>query len=81
VTPPGDSSPPPASAAPPVGEEIHLPDPSLIPVVNAVGVTLIVLGVVISWLVSAAGVIIFVLSTVRWIRDTRRDISELPLEH
>ena len=67
--------------APPVGEEIHLPDASLVPVVNAVGVTLIVLGVVISWLLSAAGVIIFVLSTVRWIRDTRRDISELPLEH
>ena len=81
MTPPGDSSALPASAAPPVGEEIHLPDPSMLPVVNAVGITLIVLGVVITWLLSAAGVIIFVLSTARWIRDTRRDISELPLEH
>ena len=81
MTPPEDAPAPPASAVPPVGEEIHLPDPSLLPVVNAVGITLALLGILISWLLTAAGVLIFVLSTVRWIRDTRRDISELPLEH
>jgi hypothetical protein len=81
VTPPDEHSSPAASAVPPVGEEIHLPDPSMLPVVNAVGITLAVLGVVLSWLLTAAGVLIFVLSTVRWIRDTRREISELPLEH
>jgi hypothetical protein len=78
---PADRAAPPASAVPPVGEEIHLPDPSLVPVVNAVGITLAVLGVVLSWLLTAAGLIIFVLSTARWIRDTRREISQLPLEH
>jgi hypothetical protein len=81
MTPPADRAAPPASAVPPVGEEIHLPDPSLVPVVNAVGITLAVLGVVLSWLLTAAGLIIFVLSTARWIRDTRREISQLPLEH
>jgi hypothetical protein len=81
VTPPDEHSSPAASAVPPVGEEIHLPDPSMLPVVNAVGITLAVLGVVLSWLLTAAGVLIFVLSTVRWIRDTRREISELPLQH
>lgn len=81
MTPPHDRAAPPASAVPPVGEEIHLPGPSVIPVVNAVGITLAVLGIVLSWMLTAAGLLIFLLSTVRWIRDTRRDISELPLEH
>ena len=31
----------PETDAPPVGEEIHLPEPSLVPILNAVGVTLI----------------------------------------
>lgn len=81
MTPPNDRAAPPASAVPPVGEEIHLPGPSVIPVVNALGITLAVLGVVLSWMLTAAGLLIFLISTVRWIRDTRRDISELPLEH
>jgi hypothetical protein len=64
-----------------VGEEIHLPDPSLIPVLSALGITLAVVGLVINWLITAAGVVIFVATTIRWIRDTRRHIDELPLEH
>lgn len=67
--------------APPVGEEIHLPGPSLIPFLSAIGITLIVIGTTITWWLSAIGGIIFVLSTIRWVQDTRRDISELPEEH
>ena len=67
--------------APPVGEELHLPGPSLIPFASAVAITLIVIGTTISPLVSGVGVIVFLVTTVRWIRDTRRDISELPDEH
>jgi hypothetical protein len=67
--------------APPVGEEVHLPGPSMLPVVMAVGITLAVIGTTIDWLWSIIGVIIFILTLVMWIRDTRRDVSELPEEH
>jgi hypothetical protein len=66
---------------PPAGEEIHLPGPTLIPIITAVGITLTVIGTTINWLLSIAGVIIFVVCTVIWIRDTRRDVSQLPEEH
>jgi hypothetical protein len=67
--------------APPVAEEIHLPGPSLVPLVCAVGITLMVIGTTISWFISGIGLIIFVLSVVRWVRDTRRDVQALPDEH
>lgn len=67
--------------APPLGEEIHLPGPSLIPFFNALGITLTVIGVTISPLLIAVGLLIFLGTTVRWIRDTRRDMAELPAEH
>ena len=67
--------------APPVGEEIHLPGPSIIPPLNAVGVALALVGLMISILLTAVGVVIFLWTLVRWVRDTRRDVAELPLEH
>ncbi|HET9719684.1 MAG TPA: hypothetical protein VFP55_06385 [Solirubrobacteraceae bacterium] len=67
--------------APPVGEEIHLPGPSFIPVACAIGITLIVIGTTINWLFSIVGGVIFVITVVMWVRDTTRDISELPEEH
>lgn len=66
---------------PPVGEEIHIPGPSLLPLLCAAGITLMVVGTTIGWAYSIVGVILFVVTTVMWIRDTRRDISELPEEH
>ena len=67
--------------APPVGEEIHLPGPTLIPFMTAIGITLIVIGTTINPLFSIVGGVIFILTTVRWIRDTRRDVAALPEEH
>ena len=66
---------------PPPGEPVHLPGPTYLPVIVAFGVTLIVAGVVVQWLVSVAGLIITVIAVVRWIRETREEIGELPLEH
>lgn len=66
---------------PPVGEEVHLPGPSLIPFMSAIGITLIVIGTTIDWIFSVIGAIIFLITTYRWIRDTRRDVAELPEEH
>ena len=66
---------------PPVGEEIHLPGPSLIPLMSAIGITLAVVGTTLSLVISVIGLIIFLVTTVMWIRDTRRDIAELPEDH
>jgi Flp pilus assembly protein TadB len=67
--------------APDAGEEIHLPGPSLIPFLSAIGITMIVIGTTISWFISIVGLIIFVWTLIRWIRDTRRDVDALPEEH
>jgi hypothetical protein len=66
---------------PPSGEDIHLPGPSVLPLLVAIGITLILIGLTLSWYVSIFGVILFVISTGIWVRDTRRDIDELPEEH
>ena len=71
----------PEEPAPPPGEPVHLPGPSYLPVLTALGIALALVGVVISWVVSAIGLVIAVIAVVRWIRETREDISELPLEH
>jgi hypothetical protein len=64
--------------APPVGEEVHLPGPSLLPLLTAAGITIALVGVTTTWLLSIAGGILTVVCIVRWIRDTRRDVAELP---
>jgi hypothetical protein len=66
---------------PPAGEEIHLPGPTLIPLMTAIGITLIVIGTTLSLVVSVVGLVIFLVTTVMWIRDTRHDVSELPEKH
>jgi hypothetical protein len=70
-----------AGEAPPPGEPVHLPGPSYLPVIVAAGVTMIVAGVVVLWLISVAGALITLYAVLRWTRDTREEIGELPLEH
>jgi type IV secretory pathway TrbD component len=65
----------------PVGETIHLPGPSYLPVVTAAGLAIAVIGVVQSWFLVGAGVLIALVAIVRWIRESRQEMSELPLEH
>ena len=67
--------------APPVGEEIHLPGPTLIPFISAIAITLIVIGTTINWIFSIIGGVVLVVTTAIWIRDSRRDIASLPEEH
>jgi Flp pilus assembly protein TadB len=62
-------------------EQVHLPEPSFLPVVTAFGVTLLLVGVVLTWILSIIGGIILIVAVVRWVRETRQEISELPLEH
>jgi hypothetical protein len=65
---------------PPAGEEIHLPDPSLLPVLVAVGITLTLVGITTFIELTVIGVLLTVGCIVRWTRDTRREIDELPLD-
>jgi hypothetical protein len=67
--------------APPVGDEIHLPGPTLLPFLNAIGITFMVIGTTVGLLFLIAGGLLFVITTALWIRDTRRDIDALPEEH
>jgi len=67
--------------APPAGEEIHLPGPSLLPFACAIALTLMVIGTTINLILSAIGLVAFVIIVIRWVADTRRDVAELPEEH
>ena len=49
--------------------------------VLAFGLTLAITGVVIFPAMSVIGLVIVLVTLCMWIRDTRRDIPELPLEH
>lgn len=68
-------------SAPPAGEEIHLPGPTVQPALAALALTMVVLGLTDMLYLTAAGVVLLLAVVARWIGDTRRDIRELPLEH
>ena len=65
---------------PPVGEEIHMPGPSILPVLTAVGVTLLLVGVTTFLALTVAGALITLYAVARWIRETRAEIDDLPLD-
>ncbi len=69
------------SGAPPVGEEVHMPAPSVLPLINAASLAIAIVSITLSWWIVGAAMIVFLATAIRWIRDVRRDISELPLEH
>jgi hypothetical protein len=65
---------------PPVGEEIHLTGPTILPLLTALGVTLLLVGLTTFVELSVAGGVLTLVCAVRWIKDTRREIDELPLD-
>jgi hypothetical protein len=65
---------------PPPGEEIHLPGPSMLPILTAVGITLALVGVTTFIELTVVGVLLTIVCIWRWIGDTRREIEELPLD-
>jgi hypothetical protein len=69
------------SAAPPTGEQVHMPEPSVLPVINAAALALAIVSITISWWIVGAAMIVFIATAIRWIADVRRDISNLPLDH
>jgi hypothetical protein len=65
---------------PPAGEEIHLPGPSILPVLTAVGITLALVGITTFIEFTIIGGILTIVCVVRWIKETRHEIDGLPLD-
>ena len=65
---------------PPVGEEIHMPGPSILPALTALGITLLLVGVTTFIELTVAGALITLYAVGRWIREARAEIDELPLD-
>lgn len=65
---------------PPAGEEIHLPGPTILPVLTALGITLLLVGVTTFIEFTIIGGLLTVGCVVRWIKDTRREVDQLPLD-
>jgi hypothetical protein len=66
--------------APPAGEEVHLPGPTILPLLTGLGITLVLVGITTFTVLTVIGGILTIACVVRWIKDTRHDIDELPLD-
>jgi hypothetical protein len=71
----------PDPSVPPPAELIHLPGPSYLPIVLALGITLSLVGILLGLVVAIIGLIIAFVAVIRWISSAREEMSELPLEH
>ena len=65
---------------PPAGEEIHLPGPTILPLLTAAGITLAIVGVTTSLILVVGGGVLTLACAIRWIVDTRSEVDELPLD-
>ena len=67
--------------ATPAGEHIHMPESSLLPLINAAALACAIVFVTLSWTLFTVALIVFLISTVIWIRSAARETAALPLEH
>ena len=67
--------------APPVGETIHMPAPSLLPILNAVGLAIAIISIPLSRIGVVVGLILFLATAAVWARAARREFDELPMDH
>jgi hypothetical protein len=65
---------------PPAGEEIHLPGPTILPLLTAAGITLAIVGVTTSLILVIGGGVLTLACAIRWLMNTRSEIDELPLD-
>ena len=63
---------------PPAGEHIHLPGPSLQPILVAFGITLTLVGITLGRFLLVSGLVLTIWTSIRWISDTRREMRALP---
>ena len=65
---------------PPIGEEIHLPPPTVVPALTAVGITLTLVGLTTFIVLTVIGGVLTVGCVISWIKSARAELEELPLE-
>jgi hypothetical protein len=63
---------------PETGEQIHVPSPSLAPLLLAVGLTLALVGITTTIVLTVIGLVITIPTLVRWIRHSREEYADLP---
>jgi hypothetical protein len=61
-------------------EQIHLPGNTLLPLYTALGITLALLGLILSWPFVAAGGAVTALCVYAWIKAAAHDYERLPRE-
>ena len=66
---------------PPAGEEIHLPGPSIQPLLLTIGITCFIVGLTWKTWLLIFGAVLAIVVIGFWIRDARRELDSLPLEH
>ena len=66
---------------PPTGEEIHLPNPSIQPFLLTIAITAMIVGLTWKTYLLIGGAVMAVFVIAAWIRDARRELDSLPLEH
>jgi O-antigen/teichoic acid export membrane protein len=66
---------------PPTGEEIHLPGPSVQPFLLTIGITMFIVGLTWKTWLLIGGAVLAIVVIAFWIRDARRELSSLPIEH
>jgi hypothetical protein len=59
-------------------ETIHLPPPSIWPVVVAIGIAALLTGLILNLVIVIAGAVLVVAGVALWIRDARHELQELP---
>ena len=69
------------NVAPPAGEEVHMPEPSALPLINAAALAITIVSITFNWVLVIIGGVIFLATAFLWIRSVRRDIDALPLDH
>ena len=66
------------SQPPNATERIYLAGPSLLPVLFAIGLASIVIGIYAWWPYSVAGALLALFSLVGWLRSNRDEIARMP---
>jgi hypothetical protein len=56
----------------------HLPPPSIWPPVLAVGIAVLLIGIVLNLAIAIIGAVVSVAAVVLWVRDARHEFTELP---
>jgi hypothetical protein len=56
----------------------HLPPPSIWPAGLAVGIALLLTGLILNLVIVIVGAVVSIAATALWVRDARREFTELP---